>query len=213
MIIAGAVWADRAYTAYTVYRDVEKVRSGEMSMAELIDAHKTDVVPGRGAVKAGQAISGVFKRAGGEVAETAAKKAGPQVPSAVTKHADDSPRMRDDAPAETLGRFTVGPYNVLRRHGEAGLDAHHVGQKKLMNKFVKDYDQNTAPAILVPPIGHTRGEGVVSRRTTGPEASARDVVARDIRELRRVYPDISNDTLKDLIKLNKKMYPEMTRTR
>jgi len=37
--------------------------------------------------------------------------------------------------------------------------------------------------------------------------SAREVVARDIFELRRVYSDIPNKSLQELINLNKKMYP------
>ena len=60
-----------------------------MSAGEFAGEHGTDLIPGRGAVKAGQAFMGVFKRTGGEVAETAAKKAGPQIPSAAAKKADD----------------------------------------------------------------------------------------------------------------------------
>jgi RHS repeat-associated protein len=107
-----------------------------------------------------------------------------------------------------LGKYEVGSYNVLREGAEAGLDAHHVGQKALMRQFVKAYDPRTAPAILVPQFGHTAGKGVVSRNMRGVD-SARDVLARDIRELRRVYPDIPNSQLKRLIELNKQMYPEV----
>jgi hypothetical protein len=77
-----------------------------------------------------------------------------------------------------------------------------------MRQFVKAYDPRTAPAILVPQFGHTAGKGVVSRNMRGVD-SARDVLARDIRELRRVYPDIPNSQLKRLIELNKQMYPEV----
>lgn len=40
-------------------------------------------------------------------------------------------------------------------------------------------------------------------------SSARQLLARDIKELRRVYPDIPNKKLKELIDLNKLKYPEM----
>ncbi len=50
--------------------------------------------------------------------------------------------------------------------------------------------------------------GIVIRSTKGID-NPRQLLARDIRELRRVYYDIPNSTLKELIKLNKKMYPEM----
>ena len=37
--------------------------------------------------------------------------------------------------------------------------------------------------------------------------SARQAVARDIFELRRVYPDVPNSQLKTLIEMKKQMYP------
>jgi len=79
-----------------------------------------------------------------------------------------------------------------------------------MKKLVDNYDPNTAPAINVPNIGHTRAglKGVVSRSTKGIE-NPRQLLARDIMELRRVYDDIPNSSLRELIELNKKMYPEM----
>lgn len=62
-----------------------------------------------------------------------------------------------------------------------------------MKKFIPGYDELKAPAILVPRDGHTRkipGVGIVSRSMKGINN------ARDIRELRRVYPDISNSKLR-----------------
>ncbi|WP_420708465.1 RHS repeat-associated core domain-containing protein [Pseudomonas sp. LY10J] len=98
-----------------------------------------------------------------------------------------------------------------------GLDSHHVGQKNLMKDLVEGYDPATAPAMLVPRTGHTiskEGVGILSRakvnKKTGlPFASGRDLLARDIKELRRVYPDVPNSKLQELIALNKTMYPEM----
>ena len=86
-----------------------------------------------------------------------------------------------------------------------------MGQKAAMSRFIVGYDPMTAPAILVPRKGHTRKDplvGTVSRNFLSP-TSARQVVARDIRELRRVYPEIRNNSLKDLVDLNKIMYPEV----
>lgn len=106
------------------------------------------------------------------------------------------------------GKYQVGAYKDIK--GVEGLDAHHVGQKALMKDFVENYDLNTAPAINVPKVGHTiKGpNGIVSRSTKGIE-NPRQLLARDIMELRRVYDDIPNSALKELIELNKKMYPEM----
>lgn len=79
-----------------------------------------------------------------------------------------------------------------------------------MKRFVDGYDPEKAPAILVNKVGHTvrKGdEGVVSRSTKEIN-SARDLLARDIRELRRVYPEAPKEKLRELIDLNKSMYPD-----
>ncbi|MCU9588894.1 RHS repeat-associated core domain-containing protein [Proteus mirabilis] len=119
--------------------------------------------------------------------------------------------------------FDVDSYENLRaavKGGNTGLDAHHSGQKAIMADLVSGYDPKTAPAILVSKSGHTvskEGVGIVSRSkinsSTGlPFKNARELLARDIRELRRVYSDIPNSALKELIAKNKEMYPEMRKT-
>ncbi|MBL0684865.1 DUF6443 domain-containing protein [Aquimarina mytili] len=102
--------------------------------------------------------------------------------------------------------WKVGKYNAIRGL-EKGLDAHHVGQAALMERLIPNYNRRTAPSILVPKVGHTiRGvNGIVSRSTKGL-TSPRQVLARDIFELRRVYPDIPNEALQSVIKMNKAMY-------
>lgn len=103
--------------------------------------------------------------------------------------------------------FTVGDYKSLQKAAAgSGLDAHHVGQSAAMKKFIPNYDHNTAPAILVPKVGHTVGRNVVAR-FAGGFTNARQVLARDIIELRRVYPEISNTELRQLIHLNRTLYP------
>ena len=103
--------------------------------------------------------------------------------------------------------WRVGQYNELRGL-EFGLDAHHVGQGALMSKLVPGYNYATAPAILVPKLGHTIGTGVVSR-STGGITTARGLLARDIMELRRVYKPLGlpNSSLQELIQMNKNCYP------
>lgn len=103
--------------------------------------------------------------------------------------------------------FMVGSYRELTMLAKgSGLEAHHVGQKALMKNFIPDYNFMTAPAILVPKLGHTLGSGVLSRSTRG-FINARQVVARDVLELRRVY-SIPNSQLLNLIQMNKQMYPK-----
>jgi hypothetical protein len=85
-----------------------------------------------------------------------------------------------------------------------------VGQKALKKDLVENYDLNTAPAINCPKVGHIIKcpNGIVSRSSKGIE-NPRQLLTRDIMELRRVYDDIPNSALKELIELNKKMYSEM----
>lgn len=99
--------------------------------------------------------------------------------------------------------WKVGIYSDLRGT-EIGLDAHHVGQQALMDKFIEGYNAETAPSILVPRAGHTilGPNGIVSRSTKNI-SNARQLLARDIFELRRVYPGIPNSALEKLIEMNK----------
>lgn len=90
------------------------------------------------------------------------------------------------------------------------MDAHHVGQKAIMKNLVENYNPKTAPAINVPKVGHTisGSNGIVSRSIQGID-SARQLLERDLFELKRVYPDIPNFAYQELIDMNIKMYPEM----
>ena len=106
--------------------------------------------------------------------------------------------------------WKVGAYKELTRT-EVGLQAHHVGQSALMKKFVEGFDHNSAPSILVPEKGHVFN-GPFGRVTTNPKGitSARGLLSRDIKELRRVYgpQGIPNSSLQQLIQMNKAMYPQ-----
>ena len=75
-------------------------------------------------------------------------------------------------------KYSIGEYRQLVDVAEAGLDAHHVGQKALMKKLIPNYDPATAPSILVPRAGHPVGgeTGVVSRSMKGFD-NARTVIA------------------------------------
>ncbi|MCR6108678.1 hypothetical protein HXA34_20495 [Salipaludibacillus agaradhaerens] len=142
--------------------------------------------------------------AGGAILGGAAVKGA----SKVAKVAKNANKVGDVA--KSTGKYQVGAYKDIK--GVKGLDAHHAGQKAAMKKLVDNYNLNTAPAINVPKVGHTiKGpNGIVSRSTKGID-NPRQLLARDARELRRVYDDIPNSSLKELIELNKKMYPEMRR--
>ncbi|UCA61438.1 hypothetical protein KB553_07850 [Chryseobacterium rhizoplanae] len=82
-----------------------------------------------------------------------------------------------------------------------------------MAKFVPGYNMLKAPSILVPELGHVKNIPGVGRmeitRGIGNFTNARQVLARDIFELRRVYGSqgIPNSALQELIQMNKTMYP------
>ncbi|MGU3375200.1 DUF6443 domain-containing protein [Chryseobacterium sp. M5A1_1a] len=129
----------------------------------------------------------------------------------ITKNSDDALKLLAAEKGILESKiWTVGGYNELRGV-EAGLDAHHVGQSALMKKLITNFDHKTGTSILVPAVGHRfKGpNGIVSRSTKGFE-NARQVLARDIFELRRVYGDqkIPNSSLRELIDANKTKFPE-----
>ncbi|SHH98620.1 hypothetical protein [Virgibacillus chiguensis] len=66
---------------------------------------------------------------------------------------------------KALKKYDIGTYSEIR--GLSGLEAHHVGQKVVMKKFINSYDWKRVPAILVPKVDHTiRGpKGIVSRNS------------------------------------------------
>jgi RHS repeat-associated protein len=107
--------------------------------------------------------------------------------------------------------FVVGSYSELKAAAKgSGLEAHHVGQAAAMEKAIPEYNRSTAPSILVRKEGHTISgpNGIVKRTTAAASpASARNILARDIKELRRVY-NVPNDKLQEVIKMNKEMYLE-----
>lgn len=74
-----------------------------------------------------------------------------------------------------------------------------------MKKLVANYDLKTAPAINVTKVRYTisGSNGIVSRNTKGI-ASVRQLFARDLFKLKRVYSDIPNSALRELIDMNKK---------
>jgi hypothetical protein len=115
-----------------------------------------------------------------------------------------------------FSKWDVGEHDIIRKNAESGLTSHHVGTDKAMREFISDYDRGTAPAMLVPGKGHISridpDVPALARKSKGFD-SARNVVARDIRELRRVYPDVPNSQLRKLIEMNKQKYPEAMRRR
>uniref|UniRef100_UPI001B7F8F4B RHS repeat-associated core domain-containing protein n=1 Tax=Thiobacillus thioparus TaxID=931 RepID=UPI001B7F8F4B len=104
--------------------------------------------------------------------------------------------------------YEVGLANKLRTNSlpNDGLQIHHVGQGNPMSQIIPGYQYNSAPAIVLPTEIH-QAIPTVRGAVTG---TARSQLAKDILDLRR-YTDAPNSSLRELINLNKSMYPESFR--
>lgn len=71
-----------------------------------------------------------------------------------------------------------------------------------MQQIISGYNPWTAPAIAVPTAQHR----AIPNLTGTYAGTARDLLARDIRNLRN-YTDAPNRALQDLIDLNRQAYP------
>ncbi len=99
--------------------------------------------------------------------------------------------------------YEVGQYNDLKSRsiGDA-LDVHHVPQAHPASKVIQGYDPYTAPAITLPRLEH-----IAIRPLKGPYGgSLRDLVAKDIRNLRK-YTNAPNSAPFELLRLIRQTYP------
>ena len=111
-------------------------------------------------------------------------------------------RVPEDA-AKGVGRYEVGTFGALKGRSVPGdgLDIHHAMQKHPAGQVVKGYDPMTGPSMAVPRNEHARLSTLKGDYT----GTARDLLARDIRDLRN-NTSAPNSSLGQLIELNKEMY-------
>ncbi|WP_231624290.1 hypothetical protein, partial [Yersinia similis] len=103
-------------------------------------------------------------------------------------------------------KYEVGTFDDLQRRSKVGdgLDIHHAAQKHPAGQVISGYDPKTAPSIALP-----RAEHKLIPTMKGPfTGTARDLLAKDIRDLRN-YTNAPPSTIKDLIRLNKEMFPDV----
>ena len=74
-----------------------------------------------------------------------------------------------------------------------------------VSEFSERYEY-TAEGLLKSAISRS---GTGDSRSMKGITSARQLLARDLFDLKRVYPDIPNSKFRELIDMNLKMYPEM----
>ena len=117
-----------------------------------------------------------------------------------------------DTTSEGAGKavrpYQVGTFDELSKLSKPndGLEIHHVVQKHPAGQIIDGYEQSMAPSIALPRMEHR----AVPNLRGDYSGSARDLLSRDIRNLRN-YTDAPNSSLRELINLNKEMYPDSFR--
>lgn len=119
---------------------------------------------------------------------------------------DPSKTLRNMAKlGKAVGKYEVGSYKNLKDRSvpNDGLDIHHAAQSHPSKQVIPGYDHNNAPAIALPSNKHKKIPTIKGEYTN----SARDLLATDVRNLRN-YTNTPNSSIKELVKLNKEMYPD-----
>ncbi|WP_231578076.1 hypothetical protein, partial [Dickeya chrysanthemi] len=101
--------------------------------------------------------------------------------------------------------YEVGTFDDLKARSVSGdkLDIHHAMQKHPAGQVISGYDPNTAPSMAVPRSEHKR---IPTMKGTY-SGSVRDLLAKDVKDLRK-YTNAPSSSIKELIKLNKEMFPD-----
>ena len=112
-------------------------------------------------------------------------------------------RLQENA-ALGVGKYEVGAHGSLKGRSTPGdgIEIHHAAQKHPAGQAISGYDPKTGPSIALP-RGEHRDIPTMKGEYSG---SARDLLAKDIRDLRN-STSAPNSSLRELIQLNKDMYP------
>jgi RHS repeat-associated protein len=107
-------------------------------------------------------------------------------------------------PSSAVRPYEVGTAAALQARSVVGdnISIHHVGQAHAMEQLVPGYSRANGPTIAVPTPEHLQVPNL-----RGPVGlTPRQVLANDILNLRN-YTNAPNTSLRQLIQLNKQMYP------
>ncbi|NJS36662.1 MAG: RHS repeat-associated core domain-containing protein [Brachymonas sp.] len=103
-----------------------------------------------------------------------------------------------------VGRYEVGLFDALKARSvpRDDLDIHHAMQKHPAGQIVDGYNPSKGPSIAVPSLEHSR----IPTQKGAFGGTPRDLLAKDINDLRN-YTNAPNSALRELVDLNKQMYP------
>jgi hypothetical protein len=114
--------------------------------------------------------------------------------------------LRGVSAARGVSAYEVGGYNALKARSIArdGLQVHHAVQASPAEQIIPGYLRRTGPSIVLPEKEHE----VIPKIMGSYAGTPRDLLARDIRNLRTYAEAAHNSAIQDLIELNKTMYPK-----
>ena len=109
------------------------------------------------------------------------------------------------AEGANVTKYEVGTFDDLTVRSVKGdkLDIHHAVQKHPAGQVINDYDPKTAPSMAVPQREHRRILTIKGTYSGKP----RDLLAKDAKDLRN-YTNAPNSNIRNLIRLNKEMFPD-----
>jgi RHS repeat-associated protein len=114
-------------------------------------------------------------------------------------------QMRAIPGAVKITKYQIGLYDALKSRSVVGdgLDIHHAMQKAPAARTIAGYNPAKGPSIVLPIQEHRRIPTIKGNYS----GSARDLLAKDIANL-RTHTGAPNSSLRELIQLNKKMFPD-----
>jgi hypothetical protein len=196
----GAVWDAGADAIHSVAHPLDTIEGIAHAVAHPV---QTAEAIGHGITSTASAIMSGDWKAAGRAAGTIVATFGPGAAAgALGKFGVAGTIVADEG--DVVRAYEVGTYDVLQDRSAIGdgLDLHHAGQAHAMEQVVPGYERATGPAIALPAAEHK----MIPNLKGEVKMSARDVLARDIRNLRR-FTGAPNSALQQLIELNKSMYP------
>ncbi|MDY7223745.1 T7SS effector LXG polymorphic toxin [Halalkalibacterium halodurans] len=187
----------------------EKENTSSASIGQEAGSAVLDFIPVVGNIKAGvEALTGKDLITGRELEDWERYlAAGSIVGGPIVKGASRGIRTVNNFSGAARGvqAYEVGTYNVLKNRSLPGdgLEIHHVTQKHPSNQVVNGYREYTGPSIVLPKAEHREIPTIRGAYTGTP----RELLAKDVSDL-RLYTNTPNQSIKELIELNKRMYPD-----